>query len=242
MNKDILLASARAAIKLVPDAYPLLSLPHRRALAEPSEYKTYEFFLSAVQGLVNGVYMGLVDSDFVFAMDNLISGQLTDAYTRAWMEDGHVTELPDYLQGPLDAMIAEQQSHVVDFWHAIIDARVDETSIAPLLNRAAMWAGRWVEAFEMAQHLIAVQNGGKEVWVMDAGKENCTICSRLNGIVAYASEWDALNVHPRNAPNPILSKDRGGCGGWRCGCSRRATDKRRSPKAFDTILNIIGGG
>lgn len=239
MNKSILLASLRSAVRVVPDVVVYLPVQARRVLAEPTPYKTYEFFLSAVEGLVNGVYLGLVDSDFVYAMDNLITGQLRDAYIRAWMDDGHFGELPDYLQESLDAMVEEQQSHVVDFFHAIIDARVDQTPMAPLLNRAGMWAGRYNEAQEMARHLITVENGGKEVWVIDPEKENCTICAALNGIVAYAKEWDELNVHPRNAPNPILSKERGGCGGWHCGCERQPTDKRRSPKAYSAILNIV---
>jgi hypothetical protein len=241
MDQSLLLASLRATIRIVPDVLPHLSLSTRRALAEPTEYKTYEFFLSAVEGLVNGVYLGLVDSDFVYTMDNLITGQLRDAYIRAWVDDEHFGELPDYLQESLDAMVEEQQSHVVDFWHAIIDARVDGTPVAPLLNRAGMWAGRWNEAYEMARHLIAVENGGREMWVTDPQKESCTICLALNGIVAYAREWDELNVHPRNAPNPILSKDRGGCGGWKCGCERQPTNQRRSPKAYTTILNIVSG-
>jgi hypothetical protein len=241
VNNSILLATLRTTIKVIPAVYPLLSTRARLTLAEPTEYKTYEFYLHAVQGLVHGVYNGLVDSDFVFAMDNLILGQLRDAYIRAWVEDGHVTDLPPYLQESLDEMVIEQQSHVVQFWHAIIDARVDGTPISPLLNRAVMWAQRWNEAYEMARHLITLNNGGKEQWVIDPAKENCTICSRLNGIVAYAREWDELNVHPRNAPNPILSKAKGGCEGWHCGCQRRPTDRRRSPKAYDTIMNIVSG-
>jgi hypothetical protein len=241
VNHPVLLASLRATVRIVPDVLPLLSTRARRALAEPAPYKTYEFFLSAVEGLVHGVYNGLVDSDFVYAMDNLIVGQLRDAYTRAWVDDEHFGELPAYLQESLDAMVEEQQSHVTDFFHAIIDARVDRTPIAPLLNRAGLWAGRYNEAYEMARHLIAVENGGKEIWVTNPQKESCSICLALNGIVAYAREWDELNVHPRNAPNPILSKERGGCGGWKCGCERKPTDQRRSPKAYTTILNIVSG-
>ena len=229
-------------IEEVPQVKPFLSDKARRMLDnEPVPYKTYEFFLSAVEGLVNGVYSGLVGSDFVYAMDNLITGQLRDAYIRAWVDDGHFGELPEYLQESLDAMVDEQQKHVVDYWHDIIDARVDGKPIEPLLSRAQMWAQRWKEAYEMARHLINVENGGKEMWVIDPEKENCTICSRLNGIVAYAREWDELNVHPRNAPNPILAKERGGCGGWKCGCERKPTDRRRSPNAYDTILNIVSG-
>lgn len=241
MNNTVLLAAVRATVRIVPDVLPHLSAKTRRNIAEPTAYKSYEFYLRAVEGLVNGVYMGLVDSDFVYAMDNLIVGQLRDAYFRAWADDGNFGDLPDYLQESLDTMVEDQQSHVVDFFRAIVDARVDGTPIETLLNRARLWASRWKEAFEMARHLIAVENGGKEMWVMDPSKENCTICGALNGIVAYAREWDELNVHPRNAPNPILSKDRGGCGGWECGCGRQPTDKRRSPKAYDTILNIVSG-
>lgn len=203
--------------------------------------KTYEYFLRNMQRLIRSVYEGNLGGDFVDIAESLIAGQLRQAYEAAWKEDGTGGAMPEYLTGPLAAMIADQQSFIPQLYKDIVDARVDETPVNGLLLRAEMWAGRYDEAQEMARHLITLENGGKEEWVMDRTKENCTVCAALNGIVAYAREWDELNVHPRNAPNPILSKEKGGCGGWKCGCERKPTNKRRSPKAFDTILNIVSG-
>lgn len=241
-NKPLGLDTLRAAMRSVPDVIPYLSPRVRRILSEPTPYKTYEFFLSAIEGLVNSLYNGFIGGEFIDVFANLISGQLTDAYSRAWVDDGNMGDLPPYLMESLEGTILNQYTFVDQYYRDIIDARVDGTPIKPMLDRAELWAQRWNESYEMARHLITIENGGKEVWIIDPSKENCTICAALNGIVAYAREWDELNVHPRNAPNPILAKERGGCGGWKCGCERKPTDRRRSPRAYDTILNIVTRG
>jgi hypothetical protein len=83
--------------------------------------------------------------------------------------------------------------------------------------------------------MIAAHYGQRMMWVY-GDADHCSTCEQLNGIVAYASEWETLGVKPQSPPNPLLQ-----CGGWRCKCSLRVTDRRRSPKAFETIMNIVGG-
>ena len=221
-------------MRVVPDVLPHLSQRARYALTEPEPYKSFDFFLSAIIGLVNGVYYGNIGGIFIDTMANLISGQLTDAYMRAWADDGHFSELPDYLQQQLEQTILNQYNFVDQFYRDIIDARVDGTPIEPLLFRAQMWANQWNSAYNEAMRLMAVHNGGKMIWRY-GDADHCPTCRALHGIVAYATEWEAAGVHPQDPPNPLLK-----CGGWRCACSLLPTDKRRSPKALDTILNIVG--
>jgi hypothetical protein len=229
MNKNTLISCVRTAMRVVPALALNLSVHVRHVLAEPTPYKTYEFFLSAVEGLVSGVYNGLVGQDFVYAMDNLIEGQLRDAYIRAWVDDGHFTELPDYLQESLDFMVEEQQSHVVDFWHDIIDARVDGTSVAPLLRRAGMWANRWRDGYNEAVRQIALEEGKKLQWILGP-TEHCSTCLALSQIVARASEWETSGFRPQG--------DMLVCGGFNCQCSLIPTDRRRSPDALTRLLDI----
>jgi hypothetical protein len=101
-----------------------------------------------------------------------------------------------------------------------------------------IWANRYPDVVNQAI-LATAEEKTKLEWVYSPEKEHCTICSALNGIVAYAREWDELGVRPQNPPNPALSKDNGGCGGWRCGCELIPTTRRRSPDAFTTIMNIV---
>lgn len=196
-------------------------------------YKTTEFFEQTLTRLVNNVYDGYISGEFIDVMANLISGQLTQAYEQAWADEGNEGELPDYLTESVESMILNQYEHVDQFYRDIVDARVDETPINPLLARVPLWAVRWDEAYNTATLLIASNEGGNLEWKLGETEEHCETCSALNGIVARASEWEELGVYPQSAPNEMLE-----CGGWKCDCDLVPTDKRRSPKAFDSIMSI----
>jgi hypothetical protein len=198
------------------------------------DYKTYDYMLAQIEGLVRGVYNNNLGGDFIDVMANVISGQLTQAYQQAF-EDAGFTDfiLPDYLQESLTDMIANQYDFVDNFFQDIVDARIDGTPIDPLLQRAQLWAGQWNTAYEEAKRLIAIRNGAKMVWREGDTVEKCDQCVRRNGIVAYAAEWEALGVHPKGFPNDKL-----GCKGGHCDCTLEETDKRRSPNAFQRIKDI----
>lgn len=201
------------------------------AFADGGEYKTYEFFLNTMERLITNVYNGFMQSEFLDITANLISGQLTQAFQQAWLEEGGGGELPAYLQTALFQLILEQFPHVDGLYRDIVSARELEQPLSPLLARASMWANRYNEAYNQASQLIIVQNGGKMQWVMGQA-EHCETCLALNGIVAFASEWQASGLRPQGA---MLQ-----CGGFHCQCSLIPTDRRRSPKALDRLLKIAG--
>lgn len=215
-------------------------LPHLKgrarwmAFARGWEYKTYEYFLEHIEGLIQGVYDGNVAGDFIDIFANLISGQLTQAFEQAMADEEVDGDMPDYLTGPLEDMILGQYDFVDGFYREIVDARVDDEPIDPLLARAALWAQRWTEAYNQAVALITAENGGNLVWELGETEEHCDSCSALNGIIAPASVWEELGVHPQGGPNDLLT-----CGGWKCDCGLTPTDKRRTPKAYDAILTAV---
>lgn len=198
-------------------------------------YKTYDYYLQQLERLIRSVYNNDLGGDFIDVMANLISGQLNQAFEQAWKDEDGEGEIPAYLTNAAEEMILEQYDFVDQLYRDIVDAKVDETSIDPLLARAPLWANRWTEAYNRAVALITAENGGNLEWVYDPEKEHCTTCAALHGIVARASEWEELGVHPQGAPNDLLE-----CQGWHCGCGLNPTDKRRSPKAYATIMNIVG--
>lgn len=229
-----LLKIARDTLQLVPQARRYLSAKTRWALYEPAEYKTTEYMQAAIEGLVKGVYDGNVGGEFIDVMANIISGQLTQAFQQAFEDEGYTDyNMPDYLNSALESMILSQYDFVDQFYRDIVDARIDGTSINPLLARAGLWANQWLAAYNEAIRLMTLENGGNLIWVYGEA-EHCNTCNALNGIVASAKEWEDLGVQPQNAPNPLID-----CGGWNCQCSLEPTEKRRSPKAFDTIMNIV---
>lgn len=223
----------KLAIKAVPQVKGYLTSKARFLAAEPAAYKTYEYMKKQIIGLVRGVYDGYVRGDFIDTMANLISGQLTQAYARAWDDEGDGGEFPDYLQISLDEMILNQYDYVDQYYRDIIDAALDKKPIEPLLSRAELWANQYLFAYNEAVRLITVQNGGKLEWKLGATEQHCPECAALNGIVALASEWDTLGVKPQNPPNSRIT-----CGGWRCDCSLVPTDKRRTPNAYGRIEEI----
>lgn len=225
----------RQAVDLVPDVLPHLSNRARFSLYKPVEYKTYDYMLRQIEGLVNGVYSGNIGGQFIDIMANLISGQLTQAYRQAYEDEGFTGEfLPQYLASSLVTMILGQYDYVDQYYRDIIDARVDGAPVAPLLARAGLWAQRWTEAYNEAVRLITLNNGGNLVWTLGATEEHCPECAAFDGIVAGAKEWDALGIRPQNAPNDKLT-----CGGWKCDCSLTPTDKRRSPNAYGRLEEIL---
>ncbi len=88
MNINLL----RQAVQLVPAVIPHLSQKARFYFAEAEAYKSYEYMLARIEGLVRGVYANNVGGDFIDIMANLISGQFTQAYQQAF-EDAGYTDL-----------------------------------------------------------------------------------------------------------------------------------------------------
>jgi hypothetical protein len=225
----------RLVVQAVPEVRPHL---RGRALAfvfniDPA-YKTQDFFEDTIERLIEQVYNGRMGGEFIDIMANLIQGQITQAFRQAYEEQGYTDYiLPSYLQSALESMILKQYGFVDRFYRDIIDARVDEGPIAPLLSRAPLWANRWNEAYNEATLLILKDGGGNMEWQLGATEQHCSTCEALNGIVASAREWEELGVKPQGAPNDSLE-----CGGWRCDCSLTATNARRSPDAYGRIMAI----
>lgn len=224
----------RRAVELVPDVLPLLSAKARFSLYQPAAYKTYDYMLKQIEGLVKGVYSGNLGGAFIDTMANLISGQFTQAFEQAWKDEEGQGELPEYLSIALESAILNQYNYVDQYYKDIVDARVDQTPIDPLLFRATLWAQRWTESYNEAVRLIALENGGNLIWTLGATEKHCFTCATLNGIVARASEWDALGIKPQNAPNNKLV-----CEGWQCDCSLTSTDQRRTAGAYGKMEEAI---
>lgn len=212
-------------------------VPHLRGRAlwialglEVPAVKTVEYMLRQIQGLVRAVYNNILGGEFIDIMADLISGQLTQAANQALQEAG--VQMTDAIRTAVESAILSEYSHVDQYYRDIVDAKVDGTPIDPLLARAQMWANRWNDVYNMVKTMIAAEFGHKMEWVY-GDAEHCTTCQGLNGIVAYAAEWDMLNIHPQGAPNGALE-----CGGWRCRCNLVVTEKRKTPNAVTLIMNI----
>jgi hypothetical protein len=195
--------------------------------------KSLPFFQRTITRLVKTLYDGYIGGEFVTIMKSLISGQMRKAYQEAWAEDGNEGPLPEYLAQAAQQLSDEQANYVQGYYQDIVDAKQQQSGAGQLEYRAQLWANRYTQARNDASHLIELENGGKEEWIEGDTVDKCDTCLSLNGIVAYAKEWEIAGFHPQHGPNPMLD-----CQGYNCQCRRQRTNKRRTPKALDRLLNI----
>lgn len=226
-------------IRSVITRYPAV-IPHLKGRARfiafthtGDELKDFDDFSARLSNLVKALHGGTITvPSFVDSMAALISRQITLAYRTAWADEVGEGNVPAYLLQSAESMILNQFTFVDKFAREIRDGALADGSVQPFLARVPMWANRYTEAYNEALRLIALQNGGKLVWVY-GDADHCETCLSLNGIVAYASEWEQSGVKPQNAPNNALV-----CGGWRCQCSLQPTDAKRTRKVLDKIRSI----
>lgn len=213
-----------------PDIIPHLTGKARwiASAAIPQTYKSYDFFLNAIERMVKNVYNGLIAGDFIDIMANLISGQLTDAYQQAWLDNSGQLPMPQYLYQAAENDILKQYDYVDAFYRAIIDARIDGTSLEPLLYRARLWANQWDASYNNGVLIIRAETGGNLIWQVGE-TEHCDTCLKLNGTVASAKDWTLSGWQPQ-------SRDLD-CHGYNCQCTLTPTTQRRSPN-FRSKLGI----
>lgn len=203
-----------------------------------AETKTYDYYLRELSRMVQNVYEGSLGGEFIDIMASLIYGQLQQAYQQAWSDEGDESEFPQYLSDSFEDMYLNQFDFVDAYYRAIIDAKVDNTPIDPLLQRATMWAGQWDTAYRQAVELIRLESGGNLQWKKGDTEKGCSTCAALDGIIMSAREWQELDVHPRGYPNNKLECEGGGPGN-NCDCTLEPTTQRRSAGAYGRVIDIV---
>jgi hypothetical protein len=197
--------------------------------------KTAGTMFRTVRKIAHQLYLGEIGyADFLEYMADEIRAQLTRAWREALRELGLdpglvTTEFADDLYND----IVRQFDHLDGYARDILRAAQERTPFAPLSARAQMWANRYNDSKHAALIAITTAYGGKLEWRLGPTEEHCATCSRLNGLVAFGREWDTAGVRPQGGPNPALE-----CGGWNCQCELVPTDRRRSPDALGTLLDV----
>jgi len=255
---NLLLMSLRASIKAAPAVVPHLQGRARwfglYLTRAPMEMKTYDYYLRNLERLIKAVYRNDIGGEFIDIMANLVQGQITRAYGEAWKDSGNEGAIPDYLQESLDNVILAEYDHVDQLYKDIVDARLTESPIEPLLARAELWANRYNDAYNMA--LIEIRANDEETtgkaqnlaWGLGNTEEHCDICSILDGVIASASVWKEAGIFPQSGengvlPNPALvSHEEGqeGCGGWHCDCKLSDTDEKATVETAQELRALIG--
>lgn len=226
--------------------------------------KDFLDFNELMRRLIIDLYNRRIGSEFTQQIERLLLAQLREAYEKAWTDGGNELPLPDYLRSEYTNNYFEQIGYVRQLFQDIIDSRIEDESegrigtgeivteddgrlttgeqvliglaLLALLARARLWANRYNEAYNNALMLMEVQNGGKMIWRMGKREQHCDTCKKLDGMVAYAREWELTGFHPQGAPNWLLE-----CGGWNCGCTLSPTSQERDPNVMNKLMSIAAG-
>ena len=193
--------------------------------------KTYDYYSRTIEGYVRDLYRGdIEEGDFVTQMSELIDSQLTRAWHEGMRENelDPIEEMEPEWQEILDGIILSEYDYVDGFASDIVAARDEQLDWDPLLSRADMWANRYNDVVNQA--IIATKEQ-KLLWVY-GDTDHCDTCLALNGIVAWASEWEESGVKPQG--NMLQ------CGGWNCQCEIIPTGNRHTGNALDAIMSAIG--
>lgn len=217
------------AVELVPEVVPYLSDVALKSIGQ-YERQLWSYTLDLYRGGDVGAFI----DDFAAAIEN----QLTRAWNEGAREVGvELGDMEDEDKQIIDDIVSSEYDHVLDLAQAIQDAQsLDKDEFrSQFRSRIDLWINRYNDVRSQAM----IYFGGKErlVWRMGATEEHCATCAALDGIVAYATEWEESGVAPQGAPNDALE-----CGGWRCDCSLETTDQRRSAGALTRIMEIATSG
>ena len=205
-------------------------------LVDISAIKTYNEFRSILWRACVRLYNGGKDANFTASFARSIDQQLTEAWNVGAADVGVQPEdmTPDDMQ-VLEGII-NNENDFIDGIAGDIQADKDagmtrEDFDSQYGNRVDLWANRYTEVVNTAR----VHFGGKQrlQWHLGATEKHCPECEQLDGIVAWATEWEQADIHPQDPPNRHLT-----CGGWQCDCRLEPTTARRTPRAFDRITEI----
>lgn len=198
--------------------------------------KTEAYYLRTLSRAVRKLYAGDITRDeFLTTQLRLLDEQIRRAWNAGMRLNGldPATDMTaGYLQ-IIDEIQNNELNYVERFAQDIINAKLNGESIDPLIQRAELWAHRYQDVVNRAKLETADANQNFK-WVLGPTEQHCPQCSALDGIVASASEWRQSNIRPQNPPNTLLD-----CGGWRCQCELQPTDQRRSPRALESIMNVV---
>jgi hypothetical protein len=196
--------------------------------------KTVAYFDRVIMAWVNDLYTHAVtEAEFVDRFAELLDQQLTRAWNEGMRQNGLTPDdMTEAWSATLQEIIASEYMYVDQF---AADIAGGNFTLAQLQSRAGTWSNRYVDVMNRA---VTETADGKDrlKWTLGATEEHCATCAALNGIVAWAKEWEALGVHPQQPPNNLLD-----CSGWRCDCSLSPTDQRRTRDAYGRIEAVLAG-
>jgi hypothetical protein len=200
------------------------------------QVKTYTQYRARLWGAMVRLYNGGKGANFDGSFARSIDQQLTQAWNDGADDMGvKPDEMSKEDMNILEGIINNENDFILrigDEIRADADAGMAREDFERKYQaRLDLWANRFNETVNRA-HIVF---GGKQKlqWILGATEEHCKTCAALDGIVAWATEWDQSHFHPQMPPNDLLE-----CDGWRCDCKLEPTTARRTSRALDKLMQI----
>lgn len=105
-----------------------------------------------------------------------------------------------------------------DIFDGRYSANDDQTAgrgVEKLENRLALWVYSAAGVYHLGQEFAPANQ--RFVWNLGNTEDHCVTCAGLSGVVLTAAEWQALRHRPQGRSLA--------CGGHRCDCNRRPTER-----------------
>lgn len=235
MNPSLLNKIIKGVYESIPDLWKFVAV------------KTQEMLERQLRSRALALFRGKIDGNgFLDGFSDVLGLQLLKAWNEGADESGVLPEdMTDEDMEILATLIDEEIEFIYQLGDDIIELSQETTPLtekealdafrSQIGSRLDMWANRYNEVANRAK----IHFGGKEKykWVLGETEKHCTTCSALNGIVAFAWEWDESGVVPGQADSEYLE-----CGGWRCDCHLDSvgSSEPRTRGALGRIRDITG--
>lgn len=209
----------RTAAALALKACEAYLMAHK---ADYPNLKTEGYYSRVLNHNVLLLYNGeMSEAEFVDDLARLIDEQFRRAWRAGAVDVGiDADKITDEDWQPLEERILQEFDYVDAYAKEIATAADQGRDVAQYQARADLWSGRYREVQDEARIHFSKGTGQLFEWIYGDTIEHCEDCSRLNGIVATADDWDASGWQPQS--NDLA------CGGWNCQCRLEPTDKQKT--------------
>ena len=185
-----------------------------------------------IRGATRGLWNGALDfNQFFDAMMSVVRRGITVAWHEGAKECGVApSELTPEEKMALQQAIVHETNYISDFAQVIeAGSKANGGNMGPLMVKAELWINRYLDISNQAK--IDACGDKKLAWRLGATKIHCEDCSRFNGKVKRASQWQRAGIRPQSHDLE--------CGGWRCLCVLESTDE---PLSKGPLPRLVGPG
>jgi hypothetical protein len=177
------------------------------------------------------VHPGLAGGEFGVNFAGVIERGLNEAW-RLGMRENNATEMLEEWQAIVDEAIASERTHISDFAAYLVQVVGNTADTGAAIAQARSRLEMWINRYEDLRHQAIIASADEKtklIWQVGP-TEHCQDCAQLDGMVAFAREWEQAQIRPQDK---MLA-----CHGFKCQCSLTPTNERHTRGALEKLMRI----